>query len=202
MREPKITESISFSGRAFSVEELELIREITADFAALGLTEISRTICELLGWKRANGRLKNHECRLFLEHLQKRGLVSLPALRRLGPRRPRIIRTTVRSDPQPGLRGSAGQFEPLRLELVQARPQGESRLWTESIERYHYFGYRVPVGPICATWCAQSAVESGCWLACCGPLRPGRWRCASTGSDGVSSSVDAISNISSTTVDF
>ena len=35
----------------------------------LGVTEIARTICELLRWKRPGGGLKNHECRQLLEQL-------------------------------------------------------------------------------------------------------------------------------------
>ena len=51
--------------------------------------EISCTICELLEWKRANGGLKNHECRQLLERLQEQGWLRLPPVRRLGPRGPR-----------------------------------------------------------------------------------------------------------------
>jgi hypothetical protein len=55
--------SLTFWGRTFAGHELELMRWITAEFSALGVTEIARTVCELLEWKRPNGRLKNHECR-------------------------------------------------------------------------------------------------------------------------------------------
>ena len=62
--------SLTFCGRHFSVEEVALMQQIASEFAALGVTEISRTICELLEWKRPNGRLKNHECRQLLERLR------------------------------------------------------------------------------------------------------------------------------------
>src|SRR5437870_10029504 len=42
-------------------------RQTAAQFSALGVTEISRTICELLEWKRPNGKLQHHECRQLLE---------------------------------------------------------------------------------------------------------------------------------------
>ena len=61
-------QSFSFAGRAFSENELELMQQIAADCAGLGVTEIARTVCELIDWKRPSGRLKNHECRLLLEH--------------------------------------------------------------------------------------------------------------------------------------
>ena len=50
--------AITFAGRRFSSEELALMRQTATDYAGLSITEISRTICEWLDWKRPNGRLK------------------------------------------------------------------------------------------------------------------------------------------------
>src|SRR5450759_2336525 len=79
-------ESLTFCGRTFHRPELELMRQMAAEFSALGVTEIARTVCELLEWKRANGGLKNHECRQLLERMQAEGVLALPALRKLGGR--------------------------------------------------------------------------------------------------------------------
>jgi hypothetical protein len=65
--------SVRFCGRLFSKQELEWMREMARDYAGLGVTEIARTACELLGWKRANGRLKDQECRQLLERLRDQG---------------------------------------------------------------------------------------------------------------------------------
>ena len=59
------------------------------EFSALGVTEIARTVCELLEWTRPSGGLKNHECRQLLERLQAEGFLQLPELRKLGGRGPR-----------------------------------------------------------------------------------------------------------------
>lgn len=123
-----------------------MIRELVSECSALNVTEISRTICELLPWKRPNGHLKNQECRLWLEKLRDQGWLSLPAVRALGGRGPRPIRPTPRSDPEPDITGPARQFEPLRLTVIAPGEKAESRLWTEYIERYHYLGHRIPVG--------------------------------------------------------
>lgn len=141
-----IRQPLSFSGRTFSAAELQLIQQISAECGALGRTELARTICELLVWKRPTGRLKDHECRRLLERLQAVGWVALPAVRPLGRRGPRVVRVTAQSDPGLSLVGSVGDFAPLRLEVVPPGPAGASRLWTELIARYHYLGYRVPVG--------------------------------------------------------
>jgi Domain of unknown function (DUF4338) len=141
---------LRFSGRTFSDEELRLIREIVRDYAALGITEIARTVCELLAWTRANGRLKDQECRQLLERLRDQGWLTLPAVRNSGPRGPRQVQLTEASIAPCTVEGSAGEFVPLELHLVEGR--NESRLWTELIERYHYLGYRVPVGANLRYW--------------------------------------------------
>ncbi len=144
--QPGFSAPLTFCGRTFSVAELELIRGLTADFAALGVTEISRTVCELLDWKRPSGGLKNIECRQFLERLRGQGLLHLPALRQSQSRGPRPVRLTARSDPETELGGSAGQYEPLRLDLLRGEGGGDGARFREWIERYHYLGYRVPFG--------------------------------------------------------
>lgn len=159
----RISESLTFSGRTFSSEELDLIQQISADFGSLGRTEISRTICELLNWKRASGRLKNHECRLLLERLEGLGWLRLPELRPLGGRGARRIELSSHSEPKADLIGSAGEFEPLQFEVVEGRE--ELRRWRELLERYHYLGYRVPVGAQLCYW-VRSARCSNQVLAC------------------------------------
>ena len=85
MSEPALP-PLSFAGREFSAADLELIRQITSDFAGLGITEIARTACELLEWKRPSGGLKNPECRRLIEHLAGQGLLRLPERMESPPR--------------------------------------------------------------------------------------------------------------------
>src|SRR5437867_1085510 len=134
---------IRFAGRCFSSEELVLIRQAAHDYAGLGITEIARTICEWLDWSRPNGRLKNHECRLLLERLRDQGLLTLPPLRRSGQPGPRITVITGISDPQKPIQTTLPDMEPLGLRLVK---KSENGLFRQFIQRYHYLGYRTPVG--------------------------------------------------------
>jgi len=145
MNPAELPESVTFCGRRFVRSELELMRQIAAEFVGLGRTEIARTLCELLEWKRPSGGLKNYECRQLLERLAEQGWLRLPAVRPLGPRGPRRVRLSAASAEQPELTGTAGQYEPLRLMVVEGA-SADSRLWMELIERHHYLGYRVPVG--------------------------------------------------------
>lgn len=141
-----ISKEITFSGRVFSKSDIEIIREVIADFPDLSINELAKTICELLEWRRPNGGLKSHECRLFLNRLQTQGLVCLPATRDTAPRHSRRVEVTTQSDPQPPVNGSVGQWVPLVFYRVRTEDRLRHTLWIQYIERYHYLGYRVPFG--------------------------------------------------------
>ncbi len=137
--------NISFCGRQLSFEEIKLVRDIVHDFPALSLTELSRTICEILDWRRPTGALKDHECYLFLQHLRDRGLLSsIPALRGTSARGPRTVCLNHQSDPQSPVSGSVRDYAPLEFDLIS--DAGGRALFKQYIQRYHYLGYRVPFG--------------------------------------------------------
>lgn len=136
---------VSFCGRVLTASELSLVRQIIADFPRLSQAELAYTICELLQWRRPNGKLKSPEC---VEWLQKRQehdcLPSLPELRVTKPRGAHRFHADRQSDPQPPLRGRLADYQPLRLQLIQ--DLAGRRLFQQFIQRYHRLGYRVPYG--------------------------------------------------------
>jgi len=155
-------ESLIFGGRTFDACELDLMRQTALEFSALGVTEIARTICELLEWTRPGGGLKNHECRQLLERLQAEGFLKLPEVRKLGgsgPRRADVSAPCVEPEP---FACAARECEPLELVLVEGRP--ESRRWREQVERYHYLGCRVPFGAHLRYWVRHRDQELACLL--------------------------------------
>jgi len=163
-------ESLSFCGRAFGASELELMRQIALQFSALGVTEIARTICELLDWKRPNGRLKNHECRQLLERLAAEGFLQLPDLQKRGGRGPRQVdirgtdpfRISTSHFEAAFFECAASECEPMELALVEGK--AESRRWRELVERYHYLGCAVPFGANLRYWVRNRERELACLL--------------------------------------
>lgn len=138
-------QSISFCGRVLTASELNLVCQIIADFPRLSQAELSHTICELLEWRRPNGKLKSPECVEWLQKLQGRdGLPNLPVLRVTKPRGAHRFHADSQSDPQPALQGRLAEYQPLRLQLVED-PAGR-HLFQQYIQRYHPLGYRVPYG--------------------------------------------------------
>ena len=155
-------ESLTFCGRTFGAGELELMRQIAQEFSALGVTEIARTVCELLEWKRPSGGLKNHECRQLLEQLQTEGFLKLPAVRKLGGRGPRRADVSGACGEPAPITCAVNECEPLELALVEGT--AESRQWREQMERYHYLGCCVPFGANLRYWVRNRERELACLL--------------------------------------
>jgi len=138
------------------------MRQVAGEFSALGVTEIARTVCELLELRRPSGRLKDHECRQLLEQLQAEEFLTLPALRKLGgkgPRRPDL--SGVCAEPS-AVAGTVSEYTPLELVLVGG--EADSRRWREKVERYHYLGCRVPFGANLRYWVRCRDRELACLL--------------------------------------
>ncbi|HBA89829.1 MAG TPA: hypothetical protein DCZ75_18115 [Geobacter sp.] len=133
---------LRFCGEQVAPDHLEVIRSVTGDCPGLSRTELASTICEILDWRRLNGRLKTVECRALLEELDGK-LLRLPPLRAGRPRGSRTS-TAPRTAPELSLTGTRRDFDP--VEIVPVSGPQEQALWRSLVERHHYLGHRVPFG--------------------------------------------------------
>lgn len=127
----------NYCGRNFNVTEIELIRQLMADHPEYHRADLSRRICRLLPWHKADGGLKEMSCRVAMLRMHADGLIHLPPPRRTKPAL-RTISFTPETDPKIPILKPVHSLGPLLLRKIE-RP--ESRLWNEYIERYHYLGY-------------------------------------------------------------
>lgn len=134
-----------FCGQDVNDKQIGEIAEIVKTFPRLSRTELANTICELFSWKRPNGKLKSVECRLFLEDLAEKGIISLPECRKQYANKglAKIARST-KGDIQPVIRATLKELSP--ISLIGVENQEQRRLWYEYIDRYHYLGYQLPFG--------------------------------------------------------
>lgn len=140
-----ISRSQQFCGREFTPEELSLVHEVVTTCGGISRKELAYTVCELLDWKRANGKLKERECRDFLEHMESRGFLSLPVKKPTGSSRPRKQKAAIGGEwPYSKLSGSVEKYGPLSVEPVEKPAQ--RLLFRELVSRYHYLGYAMPFG--------------------------------------------------------
>lgn len=128
-----------YCAREFSTEDVLMIQRLIAHTPGLKRSPLSRTICQLLDWRKPNGELKDMTCRVALLRMQADGLIKLPPSQIPQPRRRPQFVASPATDAQPLLIEPVHALAPLRLQQVTAT--GSSRLWNEYIARYHYLGY-------------------------------------------------------------
>ena len=134
-----------FCGQIVKKEHLNEIIEIIETFPKLSRSELANTVCELFSWKRPTGKLKNVECRQFLERLDEDGVLRLPACRSQFAKKSKTkVSRTGRADPRAVIAGKLKAFSPVLLDKVET--QGQRQLWYEYVDRYHYLGYQLPFG--------------------------------------------------------
>lgn len=139
------SERLRVSGRVFEESELAIVAEVVASGGEASRTELMRRVCQRLDWRRPTGSLKVRECRDLLERLEGEGRFRLPPKRTgrpqgSGTRVPR----TASGEPGSSLEGTVGELGTLSLEPV-AKVRDHA-WWRELVGRYHYLGYRMPLG--------------------------------------------------------
>ena len=140
MGAPKEPEKLEMPGGvAVSEESLALIREVVESCSGLSRKELAQTVCELVDWRRASGRLKALECLLLLEELEAAGELVLPARRETKPFGMRSkVPMTPQGEPGEAVEGELGDLEPIEVEAVETPKQ--ALLFRELVGRHHYLG--------------------------------------------------------------
>jgi len=127
----------NYCGRNFSDTEIELIMQMMADHPEYHRADLSRRICRMLPWYKADGGLKEMSCRVTMLRMHADGLIHLPPPRRTKAAL-RTISFTQETDPKSPVLKPVHSLGPILLRKIE---RTESRLWNEYIERYHYLGY-------------------------------------------------------------
>lgn len=151
--------------RGITVQELEAARQTVRLCSGLSRHELACTICEHWGWVTASGSHKVTACLNVLEQWEQKGLLRLPGKRRMTrwtTDQARGAVPTQRTNPGAPLAGVLSEVCPVSLELVEGRERRHR--WNEYVDRYHYLGYRQPVGCFLRYFIASPAGLLGCVL--------------------------------------
>lgn len=102
-------------------------------------------MCQAWGWRQANGAWSECACRDLLLRLEERGAIVLPARRQARPRRRQLPRWPIDLLPLVGLEVCDPHAD---LAQITVRPiaAAERLGWRLYMARYHYLGYRAPIG--------------------------------------------------------
>jgi len=130
-----------YCGREFTCSEIDGIRQLIADHPTATRAHLSRLVCEQIGWRRHDGRLKDMSCRVAMLRMHDDGLLRLPPPRNGNNNGKPYLRRTLPAEPGPPLlAASPKEFGDLQLQLVTDRH--DSHLHNEYLDRYHYLGYQ------------------------------------------------------------
>lgn len=134
------TLSYHYCGRIFTSEDIKVIRHLIADDRRYNRADLSRLVCQHLGWLRPDGRLKEMSCRVAMLRMHKDGLITLPPPTRSNGNGRNLPHITHLSNPGEPITAPAGGLG--TLSFLPVNSSRDSKLWNELIARYHYLGYK------------------------------------------------------------
>ena len=139
-------ETWRYRGQEIGSDQIAFLREFIRTHATSSRWKLSRQLCEALGWKQANGALRDMVCRGLLLMLERAGQIELPPVRR-------HIRgqcRTGRPRPEAVWIDDTPLVMPLKalgpVDIHPVRRTADEPLFNSLMEHYHYLGYEQPVG--------------------------------------------------------
>ena len=141
-----MAETWRYRGQEIGTEQIVFLREFIRAHPTSSRWKLSRQLCEALGWKQANGALRDMVCRGLLLMLERAGEIQLPAVRRHIQGQCR----TGRPRPEAVLIDHTPLEMPLKalgpIEIQPVRRTADEPLFNSLMEHYHYLAYEQPVG--------------------------------------------------------
>lgn len=147
-------DKIIVNGRILAEEDIRQIIEITKIYWRLSYKELVKTICVNLRWASLVDTKKQEAIEQFLQTLEERKIIKLPAKRVPGnwskhgvnntfKGRSKIV-LTDKTAPLEQVTGIINNYSPCSVKLVSSVEEEE--LFNEYIERYHELKYGSPFG--------------------------------------------------------
>jgi len=141
-----MAETWRYRGQEIGGQQIAFLKEFIRTHLDISRWKLSRQICEALGWKQANGALRDVVCRGLLLMLERAGQIQLPPVRRhiRGQRRtgrPRPEAVLIDTTPMAGPLSALGP-----IEIQQVRRTADEPLFNSLMESHHYLAYEQPVG--------------------------------------------------------
>jgi hypothetical protein len=135
-----------YRGQEIDSEQIVFLREFIRTHPTSSRWKLSRQLCEALGWKQANGALRDMVCRGLLLMLERAGEIELPPVRRqirgqCRTGRPRPEAMWIDTTP---LAMPLKELGPIQIQPV--RRTADEPLFNSLMEHHHYLAYEQPVG--------------------------------------------------------
>lgn len=139
-----MTEPQLIQGRWFTEQDLAFLESWRQEHPEWSRYRLSRELAQHWNWRTAAGQLRDMAARHFLQKLQQRGLLRLPAPNPKGGRQAAQWPAPAPAPPEL-IEQPLAQLQPLSLDWVcPGSPTG--RELAATLAQYHYLGWRGPVG--------------------------------------------------------
>ena len=134
-------------GRHLGEADLAAVRSLIETNPGWSRRRISVELAQVWDWRTGTGHLKDMAARSLLLKLEQRGMLILPARRRIATRRSPIVGALAENELtlSAAITCALSALQPLRLEAVRAGSP-ERALLSGYLARHHYLGFGGPVG--------------------------------------------------------
>jgi hypothetical protein len=141
-------EPLIIRGQKIGKTELVRIRNMVEQNWDRGRVFISRKLCTDWEWRQPNGHLKDQVCRILLNRLEEKKLITLPP-RKTGEKKGKR-RYYIPPEPPPEFcrQPHSGRIDAFAggIEMKMVRRTPDEALWNYLVHRYHYKSYSIIVG--------------------------------------------------------
>src|ERR1051326_10152 len=131
-----MAEAWRYRGQEIDSEQIAFLREFIREHPTSSRWKLSRQLCEALGWKQANGALRDVVCRGLLLMLERAGEIELPP----GRYQIRGQRRSARSRPSAVWIDTTPMTSPLAalgpIEIQPVRRTADEPLFNSLLEEY------------------------------------------------------------------
>jgi len=148
-----------FSGREFTLDDIELIKWTRKTYQKLSRKELASTVCELLNWTTPSGAAKWPQCLEFMEKLEAEGVIQLPPLQGPNKKGCKVRIPELNIKPRE-IQGETRNYEPIWLEI--ARPGEALKRWRYYVSQYHMLGDKQVFGSRLQYFVKSGDLELGC----------------------------------------
>ncbi len=158
--------STTFCGKRCTRKQLTQIQDTIKMFPNLNRRELARTICENLRWYTPRGTYKEQYCLSVLREMEEIGLIMLPAIKIEMQRKTtqKSITLTDRTKEQANITCSLDDLGNISVQKVTEKE--DINLWNEFVDRYHYLGYKRPIGSHIRYFIVSNNENKNTYLGC------------------------------------
>jgi hypothetical protein len=125
-------------------DKIEQIRKLIRENPEMNRTKLSRHLCELWNWCGPNHMPKDISCRDMLRDLDKKGIIVLPASKKVSRVRGEQKSVKHFSHDMTPVTGELRELMPLKVELISSgKPLA---VFKSYIDQFHYLGFDRTIG--------------------------------------------------------